>query len=323
MKILAVDDDPIILELVKEFIGGLGDHTLIMATSADAALEHIEKKQEVPFDCFFIDIQMPGFDGIELTSRVRKQEHLRDVPIIMLTAFADKSFVDAAFSAGATDYVTKPFDAFDLRGRIALIEKAVAAKRQVPANTPRITQAPTLIEAIELSDPFSIFGVKNVIEKTALENYLMQLSRGAIFGSTTLGFAIRDIEAMHASFSPTDFRNMIAGVAKIVADCLGDAKFHMTYAGAGVFICVTDRRWSLNVEQIQDAVNFRLPQLEMNADGDGSKRLYVSVGRPYRFVWKSGQDVLGTIDKAYKTAEQAAKTLTASRDDFGLGNKIA
>lgn len=323
MKILAVDDDPIILALVEEFVGAFGDHTLVTATSAVKALEHIEQSQETPFDCFFFDIQMPGFDGIELTARVRQQEHLRDVPIIMLTALADKNYIDGAFSAGATDYVTKPFDAFDLRGRIALIEKAVMTKRLALAGPSLSTQPLAFNEPIALTDPISIFDVDHVIELTAMENYLMQLSRGAIFGSTTFGLSIRNIEGLHEQLCPFEFHSMISDVAEIISDSLADSKFLMTYSGSGIFICVSDRSWTPNTDRLMDAVNLRLSQTEIYNNAGGLLDVRVSVGRPFRFVWKSGQGVLDTIGLAYETAEQASRDFADRRNDIWLVDKIA
>jgi CheY-like chemotaxis protein len=323
MKILAVDDDPIILALVEEFVSALGDHTLVTAISAGDALEHIEQSQETPFDCFFFDIQMPGFDGIELTARVRQQEHLRDVPIIMLTALADKNYIDSAFSAGATDYVTKPFDAFDLRGRIALIAKAVATKRLALAGPSLSTQPLAFNEPIALTDPISIFDVDHMIELTAMENYLMQLSRGAIFGSTAFGFSIRDIEGLHDQLCPFEFHSMISDVGEIISDGLADGKFLMTYSGSGVFICVSDRSWTPNTDRLMDAVNLRLSQTEIYNNAGGLLNVRVSVGRPFRFVWKSGQGVLDTIGSAYETAEQASKEFADRRNDIWLVDKIA
>lgn len=323
MKILAVDDDPIILELLEEFVGVAGQNTLVTAMSAVEALEHIEKAQDTPFDCFFFDIQMPGLDGIELTARVRLQDQLRDVPIIMLTALADKSYIDAAFSAGATDYVTKPFDAVDLRGRMALIEKAVMTK-QVALIAPSISEQPLAFnDPIALADPIPIFDVAHVIEHAAMENYLMQLSRGEIFGSTTFALAVRDIEILHGTLCPFEFHSMIADVAEIISDSLADCKFHMTYSGSGVFVCVADRSWTPNTDNLMDTVNLRLSRAEIYNNAGDNLNVRVSVGQSYRFVWKSGQGVLDTIGLAFETAEQAGKAFVVRRNEFWLTEKSA
>jgi CheY-like chemotaxis protein len=129
MKILAVDDDPIILELLSQFIGEFGQHNLTTVTSGAEALEAVRAARVAKYDCFLFDIQMPEMDGIELTSEIRKLSDYKATPIIMLTAMSDKQYIDAAFSAGSTDYITKPFEFLDLKGRLSLAESLVQARQ--------------------------------------------------------------------------------------------------------------------------------------------------------------------------------------------------
>lgn len=323
MKILAVDDDPIVLEILRQFISASGDHILDTMTSPTQALELLQADQTAQYDCYFLDIQMPVMDGIELTSQIRKLAHLRSVPIVMLTAMSDKAYIDAAFSAGATDYMTKPFDASDLRGRLALLE-LVAPKTPKPSAGKTVAEQPLAFnDPIALSDPVPIFEVDHVIEHTAMENYLLQLSRGAIFGSSAFGLAIRDVENMHASLSPFEFHSMVSDVAEVISDTLAPNQFHMTYSGNGVFICVADRSWTPVTEKLMDKVNLRLAQTEIYNNTGAQLYIRVSAGEAFRFVWKSGQGVLDTIGKAYDSADQASKKFVERKNDFWLNEKIA
>ncbi|MBT8412496.1 MAG: response regulator [Octadecabacter sp.] len=65
MYILAVDDDPLILEILENFFDSMPEHEIATATDAVDALELIAG-QSRPFDCFLLDIQMPRTDGVEL-----------------------------------------------------------------------------------------------------------------------------------------------------------------------------------------------------------------------------------------------------------------
>ncbi|MEQ9566508.1 MAG: response regulator, partial [Pseudomonadales bacterium] len=117
MKILAVDDDPSILMLLEHALSMSRHHDVTLAFSAREALDTIDR-DEVNFDCFLIDIQMPEIDGIDLTQVIRKTPGYERHPILMLTAMHEKSYLDRAFLAGATDYVSKPFDFRNLQARI-------------------------------------------------------------------------------------------------------------------------------------------------------------------------------------------------------------
>ena len=71
-----------------------------------------------PVDLILMDIVMPEINGIEGTQLVRRQQAFADIPIIMLTSMQDKDILESAFSAGANDYVLKPFDETELRARL-------------------------------------------------------------------------------------------------------------------------------------------------------------------------------------------------------------
>jgi CheY-like chemotaxis protein len=118
MRILAVDDETSILELLSKILATFGYSEVVRAVNGQDALNIISSDSK-PFDCLLLDIQMPIMNGITLCEQVRVLPEYQYVPIIMLTAMKEKKYFDAAFEAGATDYVTKPFDFDDLQKRLA------------------------------------------------------------------------------------------------------------------------------------------------------------------------------------------------------------
>ena len=316
MKILAVDDDPIILELLGEFMSMLGSHELTKADSAIAALDILMAQDAPTFDCFLFDIQMPGMDGIELSRAVREIPGYADTPILMLTAMAEKRYVDSAFAAGATDYVTKPFDVPELKSRIDAVE-ALVVKRQ--SRTSKVFAAKSVADqanAIELFEPISIYDVDNVIEYLAMENYVAQLSRGALFGSTTFAFTIREIEDLHGSLTPFEFYSMISDVAEIISDTLAGRQFLMSYAGNGTFVCVTESGWRPDTEQLKDAVNLSLKRSDLYNNSGERLEPQVCTGEAVRLIWKSGDSVMEALATAHASAEAACIAFEKSKYDF-------
>jgi DNA-binding response OmpR family regulator len=114
-KILVVDDESVIRELLRTFLIGEG-YEVIEAASGEEAVETArrEKPQVV-----LLDIKMPGMDGIEACERLRMDERTRFIPIIMVTAFGDSKM--RALKAGADDFVNKPFEMVELAIRVKSI----------------------------------------------------------------------------------------------------------------------------------------------------------------------------------------------------------
>ncbi|MBS0290839.1 MAG: two-component sensor histidine kinase BarA [Proteobacteria bacterium] len=112
ISVLAVDDYPSNLKLVAALLENLGV-SADCANNGYEALQFIEKKK---YDLIFMDIQMPGIDGIEVTNRIRGEEDPGShIPIIALTAHALTTEKEAVLRAGMDDYLTKPIDEKDLQ----------------------------------------------------------------------------------------------------------------------------------------------------------------------------------------------------------------
>jgi DNA-binding response OmpR family regulator len=103
-RILVVDDDPLLREFASVY---LATPLASVDTVADgkAALDLLRNAR---FDVVLVDIEMPEIDGFELVRRVRAQESLRNLPIVMLTGREDIASIDRAYDLGATSFVTKP-----------------------------------------------------------------------------------------------------------------------------------------------------------------------------------------------------------------------
>lgn len=124
IKILAVDDEPDIRELLDEYLSSQG-FEVVTAENGAAMRQVLEQRQD--FDLVLLDINMPGEDGLSLARFLR--EHHR-VGIIMLTAAADVVDRIIGLEMGADDYVTKPFDPRELLARI----KSVLRRGALPAS---------------------------------------------------------------------------------------------------------------------------------------------------------------------------------------------
>jgi diguanylate cyclase (GGDEF)-like protein len=113
-KILIVDDEPTIVELLEEHLRSEGYETL-HAYSGEEALQLLE--HEVP-DLVLLDLMLPGMDGYEVCRLMQRDARLNHIPVIMLTARSAVQNRVLGYQRGADDYVVKPFDPDELSVRV-------------------------------------------------------------------------------------------------------------------------------------------------------------------------------------------------------------
>ncbi|MFR9675066.1 response regulator transcription factor [Streptomyces sp. TR06-5] len=120
-RVLVVDDDPTVLEVVSRYLGRAG-YTVDRAADGREALAHAES---APPDLVVLDLMLPGLDGFEVCRALRARGPL---PVVMLTARGDEEDRIMGLEIGADDYVTKPFSPRELVLRVqSVLRRAGAA----------------------------------------------------------------------------------------------------------------------------------------------------------------------------------------------------
>ncbi len=114
VKVLLVDDDPVILKLLQVNFEMEG-YTVMMANDG---VEGVEMARSQRPDIVLCDIMMPRMDGLEVTRTLKADEETRRIPIILLSARAQAFDIQEGKAVGADDYVTKPFDPLELLDRV-------------------------------------------------------------------------------------------------------------------------------------------------------------------------------------------------------------
>jgi DNA-binding response OmpR family regulator len=115
--ILVADDEEDVRELVAYRLSRSGYDVIDAVDGEEAfrlATEHVP-------DLMVLDVMMPRLDGYELTRRVRAEESLRSVPVILLTARSQETDVSRGFEVGADDYLRKPFNPDELVARVRAV----------------------------------------------------------------------------------------------------------------------------------------------------------------------------------------------------------
>ena len=116
-KLLLVDDRPENLLALEAILEPL-EADLVRAASGEEALRHLLHEE---FAAILLDVQMPGMDGFQTAELIKQRERTRHVPILFLTAISkDAEHIFRGYSAGAVDYLMKPFDPLVLRAKVAV-----------------------------------------------------------------------------------------------------------------------------------------------------------------------------------------------------------
>ncbi len=126
MKILLMEDDPVLGDIIADY---LEQHY----TTVDRVFDSAEAQQCIDrqrYDLFIFDINVPGKSGIELIEELRSFNDT--TPAIIITAYEDTAHLKAGFDAGAHDYIRKPFELEELRLRIEKSKALFGIEQETP-----------------------------------------------------------------------------------------------------------------------------------------------------------------------------------------------
>jgi excisionase family DNA binding protein len=119
-NVLVVDDDPMIREVLKEIVQDQR-HAVATADSGEKALEEIKKQH---FDLIFLDLLLPGVNGIQILESIKEKD--KNAVIVIITAFADEPVALKAMSLGPLLLIRKPFREKDIIEILNMVMKSKA-----------------------------------------------------------------------------------------------------------------------------------------------------------------------------------------------------
>jgi CheY-like chemotaxis protein len=112
LKVLLVDDEPDILEVIQDRLEAYGFHVVTAGNGREALAKLAAEK----FDGVFMDVKMPEMGGIEALKEIRKTD--QQIPVIIITSSATREAAMATIAQGANEYILKPFEWLELKAKI-------------------------------------------------------------------------------------------------------------------------------------------------------------------------------------------------------------
>ncbi len=304
MKILLVDDDPVILDLLQLVLRQEDHHHVEVVASGAGALDILSRAEDA-FDILILDIAMPEMDGVCLCEKVRKMPAYRSTPIIMLTAKVDVDTIESAFAAGANDYITKPFDIKGIGYRIQVAERMMRESHRVFTDySPTRPLSDTYqMQGFNIEDSVRIFGINQHTDPFSLGNYLLQLSRARIEKSSVFALKINRFESLFDTLSSQELILVVGEVANAISAVAADKRLLTAYTGSGSFTCIATEDMFDAWVQMEHRLADYLKKSEPLRTANRQMEISITMGRPFRPVSSKTTRVRQTFDRAASLLE--------------------
>jgi diguanylate cyclase (GGDEF)-like protein len=203
-NILLVDDAEEIRLLITRQLRNAGYTKVIEAASAAEAFSILgldrDDKTVAGIDLIIMDIVMPEIDGIEACRRIKEDDRFEDVPIIMITALADKGILQLAFDAGAMDYIAKPVDKLELIARVRSslrlkdeMENRRERERELIIMSRKLAAANQILQRLSLLD-----GLTGIPNRRRFDGVLANEWKRAMRSKRPLSLVMMDIDHFKA-----------------------------------------------------------------------------------------------------------------------------
>ncbi len=316
MKILVVDDSELQRLTMEATLKKAGYEDVILSDSASDALSILSARTDI--DLILMDVVMPDINGLEACRLINNYPHLKDIPIIIVTAKDDRESLEEAFQAGAIDYLVKPPDEIEMRARIRSAlslkterDRRKAKERDLLELTQKLAGANQMLRRLSVIDPLT-----NTANRRYFDEVLDQEWKRARREKQNLSLLMVDID-LFKSFN--DLLGHLAGddclkrVAQILNSCLhrpGDLVAR--YGGEEFGVVLPNTNFEGAREMAENMRQSVAEQLIAHPGPESEEMVTVSLG--FSTVVPSlglePKDLVAAADKALYRAKENGRNLT-------------
>ncbi len=312
LKVINVEDDPVVAQLIQAFITSMDGFDLRHFETAEDAEDALLDGEDA--DLFLLDIDLPGISGLELLSRIRQMPQFTETPILMVTLRGDEKAVTDAFSLGSTDYLQKPLNPLEFQSRLRIFERLALAQKGEPSG-PRTDAKDCLFRgATNTYRPFDVFC-----------NFVATLSRIESARFQFLAFGITGVSDWLEHRGPDVVDDIMAAMATALAVSFRSDLQLVTRLSHGVLIAACAGPEVVDDEALQEALEFELRH-RLGDDLTAPDWPQVVVGNCRGgsiFAVASGQILMRAVDSLARRSEGAGEVLrleearTKLQESFG------
>ncbi|MBF0609141.1 MAG: diguanylate cyclase [Candidatus Magnetobacterium sp. LHC-1] len=290
MSILIVDDSTDMLRLLQVFLKSAGYTDILFAESAQQAFEVLgvadAGSHSAPpgVELILMDIMMPAINGIDACARIKSHEHLRDIPIIMVSGVTEATSLQAAFNAGAVDYVTKPVNKIELVTRVRTVMKLKdefdnrkARQEELVELNKQLTEKNKLLNKLS-----SIDFLTNIANRRTFEQILETEWRRSLRNASPLSALMIDIDFFkryNDTYGHMAGDECITSVAKALQETLKRPADIVARYGGEEFVVLLPDSGIYGAVSVGEAMRRRVQQLAMpHVNSEAANIVTVSIG---------------------------------------------
>jgi DNA-binding response OmpR family regulator len=282
-RLLIIDDNPKNIQVAASILRQ-ADYEVEFSLDGASGLSWLESS---PFDLVLMDVMMPGEDGFEICRLIKSHPALKKIPVIFVTAKADRESVVQGFEAGGEDYITKPYDSRELLVRV---------KNQIELKTNR-----ELLENMN----------KN-LEKLVAEKTLNVSKANEKLESTNLELSVRNDELKRLEESKQQFLNLlgneVSGSLSEVTAMLQVIKYKVDSKKVAQLVDRIDH----SLSKIETFVNAALRITELQSNGSMLNPERIDIGKLIGFA-------MFQLDEKIRRKQIILNNLTSGQTQFITG----
>jgi diguanylate cyclase (GGDEF)-like protein len=258
MNILIVDDSKDLSLILKSILNVEGYRNIHLAESAEQAFRFLGlkgKKKNKKIDLILMDVTMSGINGIEACGKIKKDEALKDIPVIMVTAHREETHLQSAFQAGAMDYITKPINKIEL---LARVNSALKLKMEMDSRKERERELLEMTEKLDVANKqltrmSYLDGLTSVPNRRYFEEFFTREWKNAVRVSSFISLIMLDIDCFKSyndTYGHLNGDDCLKKIATTLSKTLKRPKDFLCRYGGEEFIAVlpdTDEKGVLEV----------------------------------------------------------------------------
>ena len=218
----------------------------------------------------------------------------------MLTAKSDASSIESAFSAGANDYITKPFDIESIATRTHIAERMMRETCKVFTrdSLSDCLPGPFGQHDFDFAEPIVFNDLNHHTDPFSLGNYLSQLAQQRVTETSVFALKIDTFDLLYDELTGRDLLLIIAAVSNSISTATADNRLLNAYVGSGIFLCIAPDDLVDAWVEVEENISAILKELSPIRKAELLDTFSVTMGRPVRPYLSKTQRVRRTFDRA-------------------------